>query len=110
MGTCIPPGTADATGEKTRFQAKNRFFHSGVSFFYARNKPVFPLEKERTQHGRYAMVCRRAASERVEGAAFVLRQAPKRGSTVHPSLLTHCKRNRNQSRGAARHFPGSAWR
>jgi hypothetical protein len=26
-------GIADATGEKTRFQAKNRFFHSGVSFF-----------------------------------------------------------------------------
>jgi hypothetical protein len=33
MRICIPTGTADATGEKTGFQAKNGFFHSGVSFF-----------------------------------------------------------------------------
>ncbi len=44
MRICIPTGTADATGEETRFQAKNRFFHSVVSFFSLGICRVFPLE------------------------------------------------------------------
>jgi len=51
MEICIPTGTADATGEKTRFQAKNRFFRSGVSFFSLAFAAVFPLEIERTAQG-----------------------------------------------------------
>jgi len=42
--SAFPLGTADATGEKTRFQAKNAFFHSGVSFFSLVNSCVFPLK------------------------------------------------------------------
>jgi hypothetical protein len=51
MRICIPTGTADATGEKTRFQAKNGFFHSGVSFFLLGFRPVFPLKIRNTPAG-----------------------------------------------------------
>jgi len=44
MRICIPTGTADATGEKTAFQAKNGFFHSGVSFFALALSLRFPLK------------------------------------------------------------------
>jgi hypothetical protein len=41
MKTVIPIGTADATGEKTGFQAKNGLFPSGVLFFLERWLGVF---------------------------------------------------------------------
>jgi len=43
VGICIPAGTADATGEKSSFQAKNGFFHSGVSSFALALSLRFPL-------------------------------------------------------------------
>ena len=48
MRICIPTGTADATGEKTCFQAKSGFFHSGVSFFCSEFCRVFPLKIRKT--------------------------------------------------------------
>jgi hypothetical protein len=47
MRICIPTGTADATGEKTRFQAKNGFFRSVVSFFSLGFLLRFPSEDQK---------------------------------------------------------------
>jgi len=43
----VPSGIADATGEKTRFQGKNGFFHWGLLFFQSAFSGFFPLESTR---------------------------------------------------------------
>ena len=48
MGIFTLTGTADATGEKTRFQAKKSFFPSGVLFFSFVIQAVFPLKISKT--------------------------------------------------------------
>jgi regulator of ribonuclease activity A len=112
-------GIADATGEKTRFQAKNRFFHSGVSFFSLGKSAVFPLGTR----GRRTKLCSggaashdvRALASALEGAlANAGKQAVRSSPAVRPlqekTSSTSRQRWRFRARRNARTRPREAVR
>src|SRR6185369_11142656 len=100
MKICIPTGTADATGEKSSFQVKNGFFHSGVSFFALGFCGGFPLKIQKT------------ASARTSLALDFTPQAASSAS-LHPEKTARlqriqCNRKQHQHRAPARVFAGRA--
>ncbi len=115
MGICIPSGTADATGEKTRFQAKNRFFHSGVSLFHSGGAHVLALKMRNNAAWRTPHAFGSPCADR-----FEQRKMPRGKHEAEPGrcarrwragpgrLLTQRKRYRHQHRARARHFAGES--